>query len=157
MDASLFGAAARSGLAGKPYLLMLSDYPVPGPDKLRSPDPDIRNFWGFTDIDLRRQHRLTGRADGYGISLRNAWHESFTDQIFSRGFAKSWLTLDPTRAETIVNAYLLAFFDTYLKGAPRPLIRRDPPPYPEVESFETSAHWRMGTAMAPITSAAGSK
>jgi dienelactone hydrolase len=156
MDGWLFGTAAMGGL-DKPYFLMLSDYPLPGPDKLESADPGIRYLWSLTDRDLRYQHELTARPDGYGVSLRNAYHESYSDQIFDRRFFKSWLTLDPVRSETIINAYLRAFFDTYLKGKAQPLLRRDPPPYPEVEFFNTSAHWRMGTATAPTQSAAGSK
>ncbi|HVV93707.1 MAG TPA: hypothetical protein VHD15_09835 [Hyphomicrobiales bacterium] len=156
MDGWLFGAAASGGLAGKPYFLMTSDYAI-GADKLRSPDAGTRYYWGFTNYDLGRQHRLLAGPRGYGITIRNAWHESFSDRIFSRAFLKSWLTLDPLRAEAIVNAYLRAFFDTYLKGEPSPLLKRNPSPYPEVELLHTSAHWRKGTATAPTISAAGSK
>jgi len=156
LDGWLFGTASMGALQ-KPYLLIYGDFPVPGPRELNSPDPTTRYEALLTAHDIREAHRLTARPGSYGFSLRNSYHENFSDAIYSPRFLKSWLVLDPRRASRIVDDYLLAFFGEQLSGTPAPLLHQDPPPYGEMEPLNTSPHWRLGTATAPTQSAAGSK
>jgi dienelactone hydrolase len=156
LDGWLFGPAERGALH-KPYLLIFSDFPVPGPQQLNAADPTTRYEAQLTANDLREAHHLVGRPDGYGYSFRESYHENFSDQIYATRFFKSWLVLDPQRVTAAVNAYLLAFFDKYLNHERAPLLRQVPSPYDGVEFIATSAHWRLGTATAPMQLSAGSK
>jgi hypothetical protein len=67
--------------------------------------------------------------------LHGSRHDSFSDAIFSRGSVKAWLLTNPYRIKSIVNAYLLAFFETYVRGIPAPLLAQSPPPFREVEAL----------------------
>jgi predicted dienelactone hydrolase len=88
------------------------------------------------------QHTLPGT--GYLVSLAGAGHFNFSDLPLRQEplvrplFALAGYegAIPPTRALEITNAYLVAFFDQYLKGKPQPLLQGPPASYPEVTSFE---------------------
>ncbi len=147
LDGWLFGRAL-SGALEKPYMIMNSDAVLPSARALQSSNPGERNTAALTLADLREEVRLGSRPDGYWLWVKGARHESFTDQIFDRRFAASWVALDPARAKTIREAYLLAFFETYLRGKPSPLLRQAPSPYAEVELLGDSGPRLKGSLSA---------
>ncbi len=150
LDGWLFGQAA-SGALDKPYMVMNDDESPPAARQLQSADPRERNIAALNLADLREQVRLASRPDGYWILIKGSRHEGFADQIFDRQYAANWLAVDPLRMKEICDGYLLAFFDAYLRNERRPLLRREPSPYGEVELLGDSAH-RMGDALAtPIS------
>ena len=71
-----------------------------------------------------------GRA--YGLKFTKFNHLSFTDSplLVVPGAAKGIAEVQS------VNAYLVAFFDTYLKGEPSPLLDGPSDDYPDIE-FES--------------------
>ncbi|MGI8547907.1 MAG: hypothetical protein ACR2M1_11325, partial [Gemmatimonadaceae bacterium] len=79
---------------------------------------------------------LATRAPAYRLVTRGATHFNYTD--FSALAPVITLphvlgTVNPVRMEAIMNAYMLAFFDRYLKGAPAPLLDKRPSPFAEVD------------------------
>lgn len=147
LDGWLFGRAA-SGALDKPYMIMNSDAPIPGARRLQSRDPGVRNEARLTMRDLREEVRLARRPDGYWFWVNGSSHTGYSDQIFDRRSFRSWLTLDPIRMKAIRDAYLLAFFDTHLRGETRPLLRQTPSPYREVE---VTPPWFEETGAAPMS------
>src|SRR4029079_11248966 len=121
LDGMLFGAA-RSGGLSRPFLLMSGD---PG----FAADPNRAAFWGH----LRGPH--------YAVDFEGAHHFAFSDLVF---FAPELMRSHRTAAEVVGSqvgtvdgwrtlaaerAYLLAFFDRYLRGTPAPLLTRAPSPF----------------------------
>jgi hypothetical protein len=90
---------------------------------------------------LREEVRLVNRPGSFGIRIRNSYHENLSDQFFSRRFFKTWLITNPYRVKSIRDAYLLAFFDTRLRGIPSPLLTQYPPPFHEVEILNADPYW----------------
>jgi predicted dienelactone hydrolase len=83
------------------------------------------------------KHRLffdEAKAPAYYVVIRNAHHLDYSD--FCLLPHKTWLgTLGPIqgdRMESIMNAYMLALFDHYLKGKTTPLLDTSVTPYSEV-------------------------
>jgi predicted dienelactone hydrolase len=71
----------------------------------------------------------------YRLSIKTATHMNYTDfSLFSPLFKYTGILgpIDGTRMEVIVNHYLLAFFDKYLKGIDTHLLDGPDPGYPEV-------------------------
>jgi predicted dienelactone hydrolase len=79
----------------------------------------------------------TLRGPGYNLIFDGFGHMDFTDFALYPGVssADSYLlgTVEGLRAVHVVNAYLLAFFDQYLKGEESPLLSGPSSNYPEVE------------------------
>ncbi|MGA9486011.1 MAG: dienelactone hydrolase family protein [Methylocella sp.] len=141
LDGSLMGHAAFGALE-KPYMAILTrDDLFPSPRQLWSSHPYTRNLATLIERDLREEVRLVNRPGSFGIRIRNAYHENLSDQFFSRRFFKTWLITNPYRVKSIRDAYLLAFFDTRLRGIPSPLLTQYPPPFHEVEILNADPYW----------------
>jgi predicted dienelactone hydrolase len=70
----------------------------------------------------------------YRVIVRGAIHSNFTDgELWSPLLKYTGAPIDPRRMISIVNAYLLAFFDRYLKGEEAPLLDMNTSPYSEVD------------------------
>lgn len=72
------------------------------------------------------QARLIELPDKYGFQFRNVAHGNFTDWAFSRKAFKSWLFIEPARIRAIKDAYLVAFFASYLRDEPTTLLQQTP-------------------------------
>jgi dienelactone hydrolase len=156
LDGWLFGRAA-CGAVNKPYMAIFIDDDVfPRPDQLQSHDPYEQYSSKLTDGDLREEVRLANRPDGFGFRVVAAYHENFSDQSFSRNFFKTWIVSNPYRVKSIRDAYLLAFFDTYVRGIPSPLLTQSPSPFPEVEVWKANEYWLKEAAKSTIQSSAES-
>lgn len=121
LDGVLFGDA-RSGGLSRPFMLMNAD---PG----FAADPNRSGFWS----QLRGPH--------YAVDIKNASHFAFSDLVF---FAPDLLRANPSGGEGIralvgnvdgpstlaaERAYLLAFFDRFLREKPAGLLTRTPGPF----------------------------
>jgi dienelactone hydrolase len=156
LDGWLFGRAAFGAL-DKPYMAILIDDDVfPRPDQLQSHDPNERYASKLTDRDMREEVRLANRPDGFGFQIVNSFHENLSDQVFKRRFSKAWLLTNPYRIKSIRDAYLLAFFDTYVRHTPSPLLTQSPSPFREVEVLKATEYWLKEAAKSTIQSSAGS-
>jgi predicted dienelactone hydrolase len=91
--------------------------------------------------DTMRQMYSGANSQAYYLSIKGSKHFNFSDLplrlsplariLFNRlGFIGS---IQPARAVEISNAYLVAFFDQYLKGINSDLLQSESSPYPEVK------------------------
>lgn len=72
----------------------------------------------------------------YYVTVKGSKHFNYSDfSLFSPDFKKAGLLgpIDGERMERIMNDYVLAFFDKYLKGKEAPLLNGPAARYPEVE------------------------
>jgi dienelactone hydrolase len=156
LDGWLFGRAAFGALE-KPYLVILSEESVfPTPRQLQSSNPNKRFESVLTARDLREETRLSNRPDGFGFSLLECFHENLSDEIFKRRFSKAWLLTNPFRVKAIRDAYLLAFFDTYVRMKPSPLVTQSPSPFRGIEVLKANEHWLKEAAKSAMQSSPGS-
>lgn len=132
MDAPMPTDVARAGLT-QPTLWLTRDA-----DSMRL---EQRRSGGWSEEEVR-VHQASMRAvfdrlpaDGYFVEIRGAFHIDFTDLSLLSPLAP-WLGISgpigAARAHRIINAFILAFFDHELKGAPAPLIDGPAQPDPEV-------------------------
>lgn len=71
----------------------------------------------------------------YGVIVRGSTHFDFTDLFLYSPvlkYTKAFGPIDGYRMVNIINSYILAFFDEYLKGERSPLLDGSSPNYPEV-------------------------
>ena len=156
LDGWLFGRAAF-GAFDKPYLVILvEDSVFPAPRQLQSPNPNKRFEAVLTARDLREEMRLANRTGGFGYYVLGSFHENLSDEVFKRRFSKSWLLRNPYRVKSIRDAYLLAFFDTYVRNMPSPLLTQSPSPFRGVEVLKANEYWLKEAAKSTIQSSAGS-
>jgi dienelactone hydrolase len=156
LDGWLFGRAAFGAL-DKPYLVILTENAVfPTPRQLESPNPNKRFEAVLTARDLREEMRLANRPAGFGYHVLESFHENLSDEIFKRHFSKSWLLTNPYRVKSIRDSYLLAFFDTYVRNRPSPLLTQSPSPFREVEVLKANEYWLKEAAKSTVQSSAGS-
>ena len=78
------------------------------------------------DATFRRMH-----STAYVVTVTGAVHMSFSDAPYIAPDLYQNVGIDARTALTVTRAYILAFFDEYLKGVRQPLLRTHPP-FPEV-------------------------
>ncbi len=156
MDGSLFGVDAVDSLS-KPLMFMLAQSSSDMMARVFT-DADKRKF----DINSRdeelmikaryplpsEQFKQITSSDSYVFVVKGTGHSDFTDFAikkqasplwYIRPLIKNigWLSLlgpiNGFRATEIVSAYLVNFFDKYLKGQPSALLDGSGRQYPEVE------------------------
>jgi predicted dienelactone hydrolase len=119
LDGVLFGPARAGGLS-RPFMLMSGE---PG----FAADPNRAAFWR----GLRGPH--------YAVDIKGAQHFAFSDLVFfapgltranpSAGVEALVGNVDGLAALATERAYLLAFFDRFLRAKPEPLLARAPGPF----------------------------
>ena len=156
LDGWLFGRAAFGAL-NKPYLVILTEDSVfPASRQLQSPSPNKRFEAALTARDLREEMRLANRPGGFGYRVLESFHENLSDEIFKRRFSKAWLLADPYRVKAVRDGYLLAFFDTYVRGIASPLLTQVPSPFRGVEVLKANEYWLKEAAKSTFQSSTGS-
>lgn len=139
LDGWLFNASSgyRGGL---PYFVVSGDSPVPGPDYVTDPDPDVRYASQLTVVDDEQQREVL-RHGGYELTVNGADHLSFSDvplcalrHRFGNGH------FDPQRVASAVHAYAVAFFERTLEDNASPLLVPGEKEHPAM----TLASWPLG-------------
>ncbi len=126
VDGAPIGAVVATGVR-QPFMFLLSDHR--GEPDAPAVLANIRSIYEKLPADRRLE-----------IVIRGANHFGFTDDgaLLKAPLAQSILRsigvmqLSGKRQIAVTNHYLVAFFDVYLKGAPRATLQ-DNPEYPEVE------------------------
>jgi len=156
LDGWLFGRAAF-GVLDKPYLVILAEDSVfPAPRQLQSSNSNKRFEAVLTARDLREETRLANRPRGFGFRVLECFHENLSDEIFKRRFSKAWLLTNPYWVKAIRDAYLLAFFDTYVRNMPSPLVTQSPSPVRGIEVLKANEYWLKEAANSAMQSSLGS-
>jgi predicted dienelactone hydrolase len=128
LDGTPFGSE-RSTPLPVPFLLISEDYSA-GCDQ--------------NCVEFRQIAGLGQPGNVYDLSVIGTRHFNFSDlplrfipavrPIFQ--VARYFGSIDPARGEEIASAYLLAFFDRYLKGEDSGLLNGSSPLYPEVQFID---------------------
>jgi predicted dienelactone hydrolase len=125
LDGTPFGSGKNAPIP-TPFLLMSEDYS-------RGCDQNCTEF---------RQAAKLGEAGAtFDLSVKGTRHFNFTDLPLRQLPAVRPLfrtvgligSIDPARGEEVAGAYLVAFFDRYLKNQDSGLLNGPSPAYPEVE------------------------
>jgi predicted dienelactone hydrolase len=126
-DGQLFGVVRERG-STRPVMLMHNDS-----DPTRQVPDSLRSFMAEAVAKVRgfdSTFRARTQADWYTVTIARTGHGHFSDLTLF--FPRDTSQMEPRRAHQIINAYTLAFFDTYLRGKPSPLLAGPSPDHPEV-------------------------
>jgi dienelactone hydrolase len=125
-DGQLFGDVWEKGTS-RPFMLMhhgIMD---------KAPKPENESvMYELIEMTQKRDRSLLehSTADWYDITIANTQHGHFSD--FLLFFPKNPVELDARRALEIMVAYTAAFFDKYLRGQEKGLLKAASAEYPEV-------------------------
>ena len=132
-DGLVFGDILDRGI-GKPFLFLMDGEPVPTDAELEQ----TKGPWRRELILVAENYdciRHNPDAVGYWASVRGASHMNFCDSPYYtpiRQLSHAG-TIRPGRAEQIINAYTLSFFNKYLNHNDNHLLDAPSSQYPEVE------------------------
>jgi hypothetical protein len=85
------------------------------------------------EAEQQREKTFSKMSSGvYLVTVKGAMHNSFSDMQFIAPDRYSDTRSNAERALTITNAYILAFFDRYLRGRQQSLLKGNAPMFPEV-------------------------
>jgi len=151
LDGVLHGPVGDTGL-DKPLFRIQAETPEVPPGSENSPILSTRVHAEMSKLGEGNLARSFQRYGGYQVVIRGIDHENFTDKGFFSPFHK--LTgigeIPQSRAATIIDSYILAFFEQTLKNQPQALLSgEEKPPFPEVVRFQvwhSSASPAQGSA-----------
>jgi Platelet-activating factor acetylhydrolase, isoform II len=135
MDGWTFGDL-RQRAANQPTMFLYGITNIAGPQ-----NPGVGRAEAELDTtDSKEVDTSLKQFGGYKLSIRNTSHMDFTDHPLVSPW-RSWMQpghISPVRIQTIVRAYVLAFFDQTVRGANPPLLQPGTSsPYHEVQI----GHW----------------
>ncbi|HKF36389.1 MAG TPA: hypothetical protein VKB35_05760, partial [Ktedonobacteraceae bacterium] len=138
MDGTVFSMTNSSQIK-QSLLWMASDYSQVTDSQLQQ--VHLRRSEFNAKMQQRNEQRETfvqGLARGYVFVLRGSTHSTYiTDEALLGpvvpGLQDPLATIDGGRAVAVINTYVSAFFDTYLKHQEIYLLKGDVPQYPEVD------------------------
>lgn len=85
------------------------------------------------EVERQREKTFSKMSSGvYLVTVTGAMHNSFSDMPFISPERYNNIKINAARALTITNAYILAFFDRYLRGRRQPLLEGNASIFPEV-------------------------
>ncbi|MDX8360708.1 hypothetical protein [Cytobacillus sp. IB215316] len=116
---------------GKNYLNMRKNLIAMGLDKKKADN---------IVTDRGKRMKDIPRGEGFVLEVNSAEHFDFSDvPLWSPVFSMVGFTgkIKPKKAHRIINAYTLAFFDTYLKGTKDTLLTNDDTSYKEAKLHKT--------------------
>jgi predicted dienelactone hydrolase len=124
LDGDLFGSVVHTGLT-TPFMVLQSD-------RGACTDAPCRSMQGQVQAVLR----AVPQGARYDLSITTMEHFNFSD--YAVEFTPLRLfgvlgTIDGVRGLQIARAYIRAFFDTYLRQRPSPLLRGPARAYPEAQ------------------------
>lgn len=143
LDGTFFGAPKTKPL-GRPFMVFAEDAPVPTEEQIAASTGRLRRELIFNFEDDRCIRQRLAESGGYIVTLRGAAHMDFCDSPFYSPIRR--LThcgpIAPRRGMEIINACVVAFFQTQLHGAGESLVERTSSRFPEalVERFPGDVH-----------------
>jgi predicted dienelactone hydrolase len=124
MDGWTFGDI-RHRAADQPIMFMYGTANIPRPQDLDSKDNVARTEAELDVNDAKQIDSSLEQYGGYKIYINNISHMDFTDHFLVSPW-RNWTEsghIAPARIQTIVRAYVLAFFDQTLRGENPPLLQ----------------------------------
>jgi predicted dienelactone hydrolase len=140
LDGTAFSMTNGAQIA-QPFLWMSSDYSQVTDAQLQQIHMTRSEFDAkMQERDKQRAPFISSLMQGYSFLLKGSTHSTYiSDEALLGpvvpGLKDNLETIDGTRAVTIINAFVAAFFDKYLKQQDAPLLRDNGAvaTYPEVE------------------------
>lgn len=131
-----------------PYLLMLSDLSMPPPHKAPAHAPEDPSEAPARLAHYRRAQGQAALPESHVIEVAGTRREHFSDRlIFPSRFLSACRQIpNVRRIRAIIDSYTVAFFTTYLKAEPHPLMCVRHSPYPEVRFVpapDENADWAL--------------
>jgi hypothetical protein len=124
MDGWTFGDI-RHRAADQPIMFMYGTANIPRPQDLDSKDNVARTEAELDVNDAKQIDSSLEQYGGYKLYINNISHMDFTDHFMVSPW-RNWTEsghIAPARIQTIVRAYVLAFFDQTLRGENPPLLQ----------------------------------
>lgn len=146
LDGGTYGETARLGVDG-PYLVLNAEFPPRHP-WLAGLSARLSAARATAERLDREEHERqlaqAARPRTLSVVIAGAGHGDFTDELHGRARWRSWRPwrgplIPPARQRAIVDAWLLAFFDTWLRDRPSPLITQRRSPFPEARVLGPAA------------------
>ena len=138
MDGWTFGDI-RHRAADQPIMFIYGAASIPRPQNLNSKDRVARTEAELDVNDAKRIDSSLEQYGGYKLYINNTSHRDFTDHSLVSPW-RNWTEsghIAPARIQTIVRAYVLAFFDQTLRGEKPPLLTSgNSSPFDEVQIKE---------------------
>jgi dienelactone hydrolase len=137
MDGTAFTMTNSSQIT-QPFMWMASDYSQVTDSQLQQVQLTRGEFNAkMQQRNTERETFVQGLSLGYVFVLKGSTHSTYiTDEALLGpvvpGLGDPLATINGVRAVTVVNAYVAAFFDAYLKQQQSNLLNGDSPRYPEV-------------------------
>lgn len=137
-------------LVRAPYLLMLSDVSAPAAENAHLDDSDGESESPPQKIDACREAQQQATLpESHVIEVAGTKREHFSDRLMlPSAFARArHRAANFRRIRAIIDSYTVAFFSTYLRGAPHPLMCVRHSPYAEVRfinSPQVHGPWLYG-------------
>ncbi len=138
MDGTAFTMTDSSQIT-QPFLWMASDYSNVTDSQLQAIHMTRDEFnKKMQERNRQRQAFLDSLPSGYLFILKGSTHSTYiTDEGLLGGIVPGMsdplATINSNRAVTVINRYVVAFFDQYLKNEPTDLLNGNAPSYPEVD------------------------
>jgi dienelactone hydrolase len=121
LDGMMAGESLEHG-ALAPYLIMSEGDPV-SPEGISDISPSRRRELTLDWEQFAQMRKLFSSFGGYWLTIGRAKHANFSDFAFSsplRTYSRSGPII-PANATRIINQYMCAFFDRYLRGVDVPI------------------------------------
>lgn len=138
LDGSLFGDTQHRGI-DSPFLTFFADNPFPTAQARAQPDLAAR-FEAILDHEaVEQQLRQDAQRDSWTFVVDGSAHLDFSDRLLMPAFSDGRRARDPDRIRmwSDVNAYLVAFFNAYLRGISTQLLSGEPP-FIGIKSLESA-------------------
>jgi len=137
LDGVLMGPVGDAGLQ-KPLFRIKAETPEMPPGSENSPIQSTRVHAQMYKLGEGALAASFKRWGGYNVELRGIDHENFSDKgFFSPFHSLSGIgALPMSRAATLIDAYIVAFFEQTLRNQPQPLLSGAGPTFPEVVHFQ---------------------
>jgi dienelactone hydrolase len=151
MDGWTFGDI-RHRASNQPVMFIYGPKSIPRPQDLHSSNTYARRE---AELDVTDTQQINSSLKQYGgdrLFVAKTSHMDFTDHSLVSPW-RNWTErghIAPTRIQTIVRAYVLAFFDETVRGKKPALLQSgDSSPFPEVEIEQFTPGSNTATAASP--------
>jgi dienelactone hydrolase len=135
LDGRHWAEGLESGVS-KPYMFICETLIVPSDADVSSPEPSIRYEARLDRIDYAQLDRNQAANGGIRVTLPGVAHMNFTDVPLRSPFKRfsSGGELDARRVQDITRAYVIEFFERYVRPGREPLPLEAPwPHFPEAQ------------------------
>jgi pimeloyl-ACP methyl ester carboxylesterase len=141
MDGRMDLAVYEGIVMNVPFMLLTQDFPLAiqnvSEEMLAAAGMTREDYEAIVATFVEAFDRVFTAAtrDTYRLRVEGSMHESFADQGLFLPIHGA--EIEQVRMLEVIRAYTLAFFDTYLRDQPSPLLDGPSPEYPEVRWIST--------------------